>query len=524
MWFMLKARGLLALCLTILAASPLWAQAPRVRIAEGEVSGLQHGKVSAFLGIPYSAPPVGPNRWRAPQPAIPWPGVRQAEHFAASCLQVVGPGGFGPWTHEYVVDGPVSEDCLYLNVWTPASRGAHLPVLMWIHGGAFTGGSGSVPIYNGEALAAQGIVVVTINYRLGALGFLAHPELTKEAQASHTPPGNYGLQDMVAALRWVRDNIAAFGGDAHAVTIAGQSAGAMAVHDLIASPLAAKLFRGAIAESGLPSVAPAAPLATAEDAGLAFARSKGANSLAALRALPGDALLSAGMSGPRFAPITDGVLLPGSVEPRAGTSFNDTPLLIGMNADEAGSFSAKPTPPTADGLRHLLEHSYGKLAPRFASLYPNGTEAERVRAARDITRDRGLGALYAYCQDRLAQTQQPLYVYLFDHSEPGPEAQRYGAFHSAEIPYIFNTLDAAPERGFTARDRSLASLLSGYWLAFIRGGDPNGDGRAKWPRMQANDFVIMELGDHPGPRPILPPATLTVVRDFIESGGSPSFF
>jgi para-nitrobenzyl esterase len=521
---MMKSSVFAALCLTILAANPLWAQAPRARISDGEVSGLREGTISAFLGIPFSAPPTGANRWRAPQPVVPWQGIRQADHFAASCMQLVNPAGLGPWTHEYVVDGPVSEDCLYLNVWTPARAGARLPVLVWIHGGAFTSGSGSVPIYNGAALAEQGIVVVTINYRLGALGFLAHPELTKEAQATHTPPGNYGLQDMLAALRWVRANIGSFGGDPDAITLAGQSAGAMAVHDLIASPLAATLFRRAIAESGLPSIRRNAPLSVAEHDGVTFAHDKGADSLTELRALPANTLLSVGKDGPRFGPIADGVLLPGSSAPGAGQTFNDTPLLIGRNTDESGSFNSTPTPPTTDALTQLLQDSYGKLAPRFGTLYPIGTEAERVSAVRDITRDRGLGALYSYCRDRLAVSRQPMYVYLFDHTEPGPQAQRYGAFHSAEIPYVFNTFDASPERGFTAQDRALEKTLSSYWVAFVRSGDPNGDGRPTWPRMQANDLTVMELGDHPGPRAILPPSTLTLIRDFIAAGGSPSFF
>jgi para-nitrobenzyl esterase len=439
-------------------------------------------------------------------------------------MQLVNPAGLGPWTHEYVVDGPVSEDCLYLNVWTPASARAHLPVLLWVHGGAFTSGSGSVPIYNGAALAAQGLVVVTINYRLGALGFLTLPELTKEARASHTPPGNYGLQDMLAALHWVRANIGAFGGDPAAVTLAGQSAGAMAVHDLIASPLGGALFHRAIVESGLPGIRRIAPLAEAEHDGVAFARQTGADSLTKLRALPASTLLSAGNDGPRFGPIADGMLLPGSSASGAGRTFNDTPLLIGMNADEAGSFSATPTPPTTDALAQLLQDSYGDLAPRFRELYPIGTEAERMHAVRDITRDRGLGALYSYCRARLTVTKQPMYVYLFDHTEPGSQAQRYGAFHSDEIPYVFNTFAASPERGFTAQDRALATTLSNYWVAFVRTGDPNGGARPQWPRMQTSDRAVMELGDQPGPRAVLPTATLTLMREFIEAGGSPKFF
>ncbi|HEX4097160.1 MAG TPA: carboxylesterase family protein, partial [Caulobacteraceae bacterium] len=280
--------------------------APMVHVADGALQGARQGGADAYLGIPFAAPPVGELRWHAPLPAKAWSGAHDATHFGASCWQAVSAKGFGPWTHEYVVDGPVSEDCLYLNVWTPARSGAGRPVLVWFHGGGFSQGSGSVPIYDGAHLAAQGVVVVTVNYRLGVLGFFAHPELTREASGGAT--GNYGLMDMIAALKWVRANAAAFGGDPGAVTIAGQSAGGMAVHDLIVSPLAKGLFQRAVIESGLPGVAPNQPLADAEAAGVAFAKAHGAADLAALRAMS-PAQLSQGARG-SFAPMRDGVLLP----------------------------------------------------------------------------------------------------------------------------------------------------------------------------------------------------------------------
>src|SRR5487761_678269 len=257
-----------------------------VRITEGALAGVRQGPAAAFLGIPYAAPPVGRNRWRAPQPAPRWEGVRPARKFAASCWQVMSRGGVGPWTHEYMPQGRASEDCLYLNVWTPAPDLRHrLPVLVWLPGGGFVSGSGSAAVYDGARFAAQGIVVVTINYRVGLFGFFVTPALAAEAAREHAPPGNYGLQDMIAALHWVQRNIAAFVGDPDVITLGGQSAGAMAIHDLIVSPLATGLFQRAIAQSGLPDTAPTITLAAAEKAGERFARSAGATSSAALRAM-----------------------------------------------------------------------------------------------------------------------------------------------------------------------------------------------------------------------------------------------
>ncbi len=497
---------------------------PIVRVSTGLLAGVTRRGVDRFLGIPYAAPPIGPDRWRSPQPPASWSGTRSADHFGASCWQAVTPQGFGPWTHEYVVQGPVSEDCLFLNVWTPARRGARLPVLFWIHGGGFTQGSGSVPIYDGSALASRGIVVVTVNYRLGALGFLAYPALTREAHGA--PPGNYGLQDLIAALRWLHRNVQAFGGDPAAITLAGQSAGAVAVHDLIASPLASGLFARAIAESGLPNVAPTLPLAQAERAGEAFARSRGVTSLEALRALtPAQLMAGPARSAPPFAPIEDGVLLPKSPETAGIASpLNDTPILIGMNADEDSAFSTAFGTASQTALQTLLRQTYGALAPLFAKLYPASTDAGRARAVRQILRDRGLASLYSWARRRLSQSRRPAYGYLYEHIEPGPQSARYRVFHSSEIPYIFGTLGAAPERGFTDRDRRVAREMSNRWVSFIETGDPNAPGLPRWPPMRAGDPRIMQLGDAPHPRPILPARKLRAVREFLAKGGKPGLF
>jgi para-nitrobenzyl esterase len=489
--------------------------AAQVRVSTGELTGVRAAGVTAFLGIPYAAPPLGADRWRAPHPPISWSGSRAADHFAASCWQRRSPQGFGPWTHEYVVDGPVSEDCLYLNVWTSAPSGARSPVLVWIHGGGFTGGSGSVAVYDGATLARQGIVVVTINYRLGVLGFFAHPTLTQEARESGTPPGNFGLQDVIAALHWLHGNLTAFGGDPDAITIAGQSAGAMIIHDLLAAPLASGLFARAIAESGLPVMAPS--LADAEATGQELARAKGAATLAELRALTPEQLdPPSSTAGPRFPPIVDRVLVRDSPTRIAATGpINDTPMLVGMTADETSAFSKDYGTTSPSAFDDLLRSSFGPLASRFAALYPSSTDAQRAAASRQLLRDQGLAALYAWSQERLALSHRPLYGYLWDHAEPGPSAARYGAFHSSEIPYVFRTFDKAPDRPFSAQDSSMSLTVSGYWVNFVKRGDPNGPGLPAWPRMQASHERIMELGDTLKPRPILPPSELEAVKELL---------
>ncbi len=497
------------------------------------LSGLREGSVNAFLGVPYAAPPVGVNRWRAPQPARPWRGVLSATHFAPSCPQTLTPHGIGPWSSEYVVHGRVSENCLYLNIWTPAHVSRPLPVMVWIPGGAFISGSGSVPVYDGRHLAAQGIIVVTINYRLGVLGFFTDPGLAAEAARLHEPPANWGLQDMIAALRWVQRNIGAFGGNPRAVTVAGQSAGAIAVQDLIASPLAAGLFARAIAESGLPnSRLPGSPrhmasLAAAERAGTAFARAQHVKTLAALRALPVRDLgtSAAPMTSPLIMPIIDGTLLPAAPERLlAAGRFIRTPILLGMNADENTGFRSNPTSLSRAAWQAYLRKTFGALAPRFARLFPAHSGRGRARAQRAVRRDLGLAALYQWGRLRLAQARAPVYAYLWTHVEPGPRSRLWRVFHSSEIPYVFGTLDAAPQRHFTRLDRRISRRMSRYWVNFVKTGDPNGPGLSHWPRLTRRAQRIMQLGAHAAPRPILPPRLLRAMRAFIAAGGTPQLY
>lgn len=418
----------------------------------------------------------------------------------------------------------MSEDCLFLNIWTPDTKGPKRPVMVWIPGGAFISGSGSVPIYDGKNLAAQGIVVVTLNYRLGVFGFLAYPALTAEARRADEPPGNFGLQDMIAALKWLHHNIAAFGGDPNAITIAGQSAGSIAVHELIASPFAAGLFARAIAESGFSNTMPTPSLANAERAGEAFARSKGADSLAALRALPASDLVSSSPV-PSFIPIVDGTLLPAAPEQLlAQGRFTHTPILLGMNDNENTGFSGPLKPASPHAWKLFLEKTFGSRAPQFARLYPAKNDAERTRAIHLVRRDLGLGAFYSWARLRLSHANGPVYGYLWTHAEPGPESSRWGAFHSSEIPYAFRTLDKSPWRHFTEADKAISTRISDYWLNFIKTGNPNGRGLPTWPKLQFPNLPIMQIGTVTKPRPMLAPEELRAIESYIQQGGTPHLF
>jgi para-nitrobenzyl esterase len=486
---------------------------PSVRTEGGLVSGEpgRETSIAVYKGIPYAAAPVGPGRWSAPGPVVRWTGVRSGARFGASCIQVMVEDVM-PVTREFMAFGEVSEDCLFLNVWTPAtSRAEKRPVLVYLHGGGFTGGSGQVPVYDGEGLAKKGLVAVTINYRLGVLGFLAHPELTKES--GHNASGNYGLMDQVAALQWIRRNIAAFGGDPARVTIAGQSAGGMSVHALIGSPLARGLFQRAIVESGGSSLGGGMTmggrtLADAETAGVRFAESKGVHSLAELRALTWQKLIEpvpapAGARGPgggmRFSPIVDGYFSPLAHRDavQQGT-HNDVPVLTGVNLGELAGMTPQP-PPTAEVFRAQAERRYGPMAAEFLRLYPAANDEQARNAHARSSRDSSLVSLYLWARERARTSKTPAFIYLWDHAIPGPDAERYGAFHTAEVPYVLNTLDRSP-RPFVEADRQIAAMASSYWASFAAAGDPNAPGLPRWDPAGTTP-VVMEIGDKTGPVP-----------------------
>ncbi len=479
-----------------------------VKVDGGLVSGLadRDPSIVAFKGIPFAAPPVGDLRWRAPKPVLPWHGVRRADKFSASCIQNIV-AERKPWTYEFMTHGDISEDCLYLNVWTGAkSPSERRPVYVYLYGGGFSEGSGAVPVYDGGGLAKKGLVVVTINYRVGVLGFLAYPELTGESD--YRASGNYGLLDQVAALEWVHENIARFGGDPNRVTLAGQSAGGMSVHDLTASPLAKGLFQRAIVESGGSNIDKAGitltarGLAEAEADGQKFADSKGAKSLHDLRAMSWQKLTETGPGGPsapglRFAPIVDGYSLPAPVrEIFAQGRQNDVVTLTGANQGELGGFGP-PGPVTVEAFRKQARQRFGAQADEFLKLYPAATDEEAKLARSQSIRDQALVSMYLWAKERSKTAKTKVYEYLWDHAIPGPDAERFGAFHTSEVPYVMNTLYMS-DRPFTDSDRRIADTLSSYWANFAATGDPNGKGLPQWPAI-GNKTEILEVGDKTAP-------------------------
>lgn len=507
---------ILFLNLAIFAAGSLAAAIKQpVMVEGGLVSGVP-GKdpaVLTFKGIPFAAPPVGDLRWREPKPVIAWRGVLNAHKFSASCIQHVA-GERKPWTHEFMTHGDISEDCLYLNVWTSAtSAKEERPVFVYIYGGGFSEGSAQVPVYDGEGLAKKGLVVVTFNYRVGVLGFLVHPELA--AESAHHVSGNYGMLDQVAALRWVHENIARFGADPNRVTIAGQSAGGMSVHNLTASPMAKGLFQRAIVESGGSSVGRNAmrlgpgTMAEAETQGREFAEGKGAKSLADLRALSWEKLLEPLPGGtsaggpPRllFAPVPDGYFLPApALEVIAQGKQNDVVTLTGANKDELGGFGPPQGPVTAESFAKQARERYGEAADEFLKLYPARTDEEAKIALSQSSRDQALVSMYLWAKARARTAKTAVYEYLWDHAMPGPDAARFGAFHTSEVPYVMNTLYMS-DRPFTGADWKIADMMSSYWANFAATGDPNGKGLPQWPAI-GDEPKIMEVGEKTEPIPV----------------------
>jgi para-nitrobenzyl esterase len=502
-------RNLLSIVIpTILAVGSLNAAISQpVKVDGGLVSGVsdKDPSIVAFKGIPFAAPPVGDLRWRAPKPALPWDGVRRADKFSASCIQKVVEER-KPWTHEFMTHGDISEDCLYLNVWTGAkSSGERRPVYVYLYGGGFSEGSGAVPVYDGAGLAMKGLVVVTINYRVGVLGFLAYPELSRESD--HRASGNYGLLDQIAALDWVHENISGFGGDPSRVTIAGQSAGGISVHDLTASPLAKGLFQRAIVESGGSNIdrvgitLSARSLAEAEADGMKFADSKGAKSLNDLRAMSWQKLIEAAPGrtaappGLRFAPIVDGYSLPAPVrEIFAQGKQNDVVTLTGANQDELDLHKA---PVTAELFRTEAQQRFGAGADEFLKLYPATTDEEADLAWKQSARDQALVSMYLWARERAKTAKTKVYEYLWDHAIPGPDAQRFGAFHTSEVPYVMNTLYMS-DRPFADADRRIAGMMSSYWANFAATGNPNGKNLPPWQAI-GNKTEILEVGDKTAP-------------------------
>ena len=454
------------------------------------------GGVRAYKGIPYAAPPVGPLRWRPPQPVATRSGVRSAKAFGPNSLQGV------VFDDIDLTACGVSEDCLYLNVWTPAAPGGaeRLAVMVWIHGGGFVVGSGSEPRYDGTRLAARGIVVVTLNHRLNALGFLAHPELSRES--GHGSSGNYGMFDLVAALQWVRRNIGAFGGDPDTVTIAGESAGSEAVSALMASPLAKGLFARAIGESGAmfatPSRSPA-PLAKAEADGIAFMRKVGAANLKDLREAPAGAILAAA-PGLGYRPIVDGHFLPKSPAAIfAAREQSDVPLMAGWNRDEGFNFTLLQGEAAKRPYAGLVREIFGERTEDALRFYPAGSREGEEASARALGGDLTIiHSTWAWIEAQTATGKAEIFRFRFDRAPLTPQgwfgerdSRSAGAFHAGEILYVFDNLHAFPWL-ITDADRALAQLTSSYWVDFVKFGDPNGPDLPPWPSFRMGSIMRLD--------------------------------
>jgi para-nitrobenzyl esterase len=463
----------------------------------GSVQGtVEPSGVHSFRGIPFAAPPVGDLRFKEPQPVVSWQGVRKAQAFGPRAMQLPIFGDM-----KFRSDG-ISEDCLYLNVWQP-STGNHLPVLVYFYGGGFAGGDGSEYRYDGESMAKRGIVAVTVNYRLGIFGFLAHPDLTKESP--HHASGNYGLLDQHAALEWVQQNIAAFGGDPARVTIAGESAGSISVCAQMASPLSKGLFAGAIGESGgLTGNIKPVPLATAEQTGSAIAADLGYKSIAELRAMPATDLLQ-NVKRARFGAVIDGYFLPEAPDDiySSGDQMK-VPLLAGWNSAEVpyqGVLGAAL--PTVENYEGAVRKLYGDKADEVLPLYKATTEAEVKQAATDLATDRFIAySTWKWIDRATATGGKPVYRYLYGHPRPpavGATAVApppMGAGHSWEIEYALGNLHTNTVYAWTADDDKVSSTMEAYFANFIKTGDPNGRGLPTWTPMKAAGSEIMVIDVH----------------------------
>lgn len=471
----------------LLAAPPQ----PTVRTAQGKAVGkwIMNGTQKAFLGLPYAAPPVGELRWKAPQPPAAWDGVRDATRFGGRCEQ------WHVWNDYIFLDSGPTEDCLYLNVYTPASAKStdKLPVMVWIHGGGYIAGAGSEPRYTNSALVSKGIVLVTINYRLGVFGFLTSEELAREA-GGHA--GNYGLMDMAAALKWVKANIGAFGGNATNVTIFSESAGSFSVSALAASPEARGLFQKMIGESGafFGDTLALSSLSDRIKRDQAWIDSLGVKNLAELRKMPADQLLDAvrKAQGVYFAPVIDGEFLTKPVaETYAAGHEAHVPAIIGWNRDERAGTLSKDM--TAVKWKAFAADHYKEDAEQFLAAFPAGSDEEAIRSADAYTTDNFIAfGTWRWVEAQADTGRAAVYRYRFDRPGP-PEAnhpQGIYAFHSDELEYVFGTLDDRQGATWQPADRKLSDEVVSYWTNFARRGDPNGKGLPMWPRYDKDKKLI----------------------------------
>ena len=486
---------------TGLLSTKVYAAVETADVTGGQVQGVVMEGIASFKGVPFAAPPTGENRWRSPQAVVPWSGVRQANAFAPACMQDTGmAASFGAPT-------AVSEDCLYLNVWTGAKTAQdRLPVMVWIYGGAFLGGATNWPLYDGAHFARKGVVLVSVAYRVGPFGFLAHRELSRE---SGTGSGDYGLEDQIAGLKWVRDNIARFGGDPQRVTVFGESAGGISVSMLAASPQAKGLYQRAICESGgslkPPDGGPGQGVPTlgrAEKTGVAFLASLGAKDIKQARELPAEKILDAARQGRlTFWPALDGHVIVGDEYSlyEAGR-FNDSPVLIGTNSDEGAAFT--PAKVTALDYVKQIRATYGDKADVILAANPHATDAEARAASKNDFRD----SAFAWSTWRWAslQSRHPgkgkAYLYYFDHrTAASPE----GASHAAEIAFVFGNI-GSPGMPPSDADRALSDLMVSYWVNFAAQGDPNGPGLPAWQPFSDASPKVMHFDESSSARDGVP--------------------
>lgn len=488
-------KGALSLAIVLFLLCPAHAQIETAAVTGGQIEGVAKDGIVSFKGIPFAAPPVGDLRWKAPQAVAPWTGIRKATKYGPAPMQdpriaLLSTGGAG-----------ISEDCLYLNVWTPAKdRGEKLPVMVWIYGGGFAMGATSTPIYDGTHLAKKGVVLVSIAYRVGPFGFLAHPELTAEGGGS----GCYGIEDQVAGLQWVHDNIAQFGGDPSRVTIFGESAGGMSVCMLTVVPSAHGLFQRAISESG-GSMAPAKhdaevsmmvpALKLAEQTGTRFLKKLGADDINAARKL--DAFTIQNASGPMgtFWPVADGQTLPvDAYALHESGQFNDTPILVGTNSDEGAMFVHADQTPTS--FESFVRTAYGPAADSILKAFPHATDAEAFKSSKNLLRDGTLAwPTFAWASLESRTGHNKAYVYYYDHHSANSD----GANHAAELQLVFGNflrLFGNPN----ADDLKLSDMIDSYWVNFAKTGNPNGLGLPDWPAFDTTKMSTMFFDDAPSAR------------------------
>jgi para-nitrobenzyl esterase len=495
---MKKTATLLLLCLlaTFSSAQSGTKLSTKVQLETGLIEGMKNAKgdLHLYKGIPFAKPPLGDLRWKAPQTLEKWSGVKNCTSFGPSPMQG-SPRPFFCWSEPFLIPAaPISEDCLYLNVWTGAKkRSEKRAVLVYIYGGGFMSGGSGCPIYDGEAMAQKGVVFVSINYRVGNFGFFTHPELSQETD--YKASGNYALLDMIAALQWVQKNIAQFGGDPQQVTIAGQSAGAFGINFLCASPLAKGLFQRAIAQSGgsfyESPLRRNNTLKEAEDRGLQFAKNLNCQSLAELRKKTAESILKA-QGG--FGPVLDGYVLPEKImDTYQANRQNDVPILLGWNADDVVMV---PPPSSPEAHRTLMQTRYGKLSDEALSAYPANTPDQVKAAQLAMGRDETFGTqVYAWAKIQASKGKSPVYLYNFNRKLPFTKAEDdFGAFHSGEIVYAYQNLHTI-NRPWQPADYQLAATMSTYWANFAKTGNPNGKGLPTWAPYRTESEQVMILDE-----------------------------